>query len=109
MSILPFGGGTPLSETSISDIEFPEDNDETDYELTINIPLGALNPTPPPMESAGDFQFQANVIIVAEDDFAFCARPTDPQQDMPSMGSILVENFTMLPANADPNCDDLEQ
>jgi hypothetical protein len=108
MSILPFGGGTPLSETSISDIEFPFDNDETNYELKINIPMGALNPNPPPNDS-DDLQFDADVIFVAEDDFAFCARPLDPQEEMPSMGSILVENFTMLPANTDSDCDDRDQ
>lgn len=108
MSILPFGGGTPLSETAINDIAFPDDNDEAEYELRISIPMGALNPTPPPNEGEGDLQFNADVIVIAEDDFAFCARPPDAAQDMPSMGSILVENFTMLPAITDDDCDDVD-
>jgi len=110
MSILPFGGGTPLSETSIAGIEFPDDSDQVNYVIDISIPSGALNPAPPPQ--TGDNRVNVNVIFVAEADYSFCAEPEqpdpppDPPLTLPSVGSILVENFTSLPASTDADCDD---
>jgi hypothetical protein len=104
MSILPFGGGTPLSETSLAGIDFPDDSDEVVYLINISIPTGALNPTPAPMQS--DLSINANVLFIAEADYSFCAKPTAPQDMVPSVGSILVDSFNPLPPMSDADCDD---
>ena len=110
MSILPFGGGTQLSETTISGIEFPDDSDEVSYTIDISIPNGALNPTPPP--ETADTRVNVNVIFIAEADYSFCAKPVqpDPEPDppllIPSVGSVLVDSFSTLPSTSDSNCDD---
>lgn len=104
MSILPFGGGTPLSETTLSGIEFPDDSDEVEYLISISIPAGALNPSPPPMPA--DLSINANVRFIAEADYSFCAKPTAAQDTVPSVGSILVDSFNPLPPTVDDDCDD---
>lgn len=107
LSILPFGGGTPLSETTIGGIEFPDDSDEVEYVINISIPSGALNPTPPP--GASDFVVNERVRVIAEADYSFCAKPEPPPAPgtmIPRMGSIFVESFSTLPPIADPSCDD---
>ena len=48
LNILPFGGGSPISETTINDIVFPDDSDEVEFVLDLTIPAGAINPTPAP-------------------------------------------------------------
>jgi hypothetical protein len=106
LSILPFGGGTPLSETAITGIEFPDDSDEVEYIVNITIPPGALNPSPPP--TGADFQINEQVRVIAEADYSFCAKPvsTDPGAVVPRMGSQFVQDFTALPPVSDPSCDD---
>lgn len=104
LSILPFGGGTPLSETTIGGIEFPDDADEVEYVINISIPAGALDPNP--MPQASDFQVNERVRVIAEADYSFCAKPADAPGVIPQMGSIFVEDFTSLPPMADSSCDD---
>ncbi|MBZ0235741.1 MAG: hypothetical protein K8M05_25660 [Deltaproteobacteria bacterium] len=107
LSILPFGGGTPLSETTIGGIEFPDDSDEVEYVINISVPAGALNPTPAPQPM--DFQVNERVRMIAEADYSFCAKPEPtpvPPTVVPRMGSIFVESFGTLPPMADPSCDD---
>lgn len=103
LSILPFGGGTPLSETTIGGIEFPDDGDEVEYVINISIPAGALDPNPAPQQM--DFQVNENVRMIAEADYSFCAKPV-AAGTVPQMGSIFVETFAALPPTADASCDD---
>lgn len=105
MSILPFGGGTPLSETTLSGIEFPDDSDELEYLINITIPAGALNPTPAP--TSADFQINSMVRFIAEADYSFCAKTLSaPPETLPRLGSLFLENFTNVPTMADTSCDD---
>ncbi len=103
LNILPFGGGSPISETTINDIVFPDDSDEVAFVLDLTIPAGAINPTPTP--SMTDLRINVPVIVIAEADYAFCAKPEQPAS-LPTLGSILVDGFTTLPATPDVDCDD---
>ncbi|MBE7449342.1 MAG: hypothetical protein HS111_10695 [Kofleriaceae bacterium] len=102
LNILPFGGGTPLSETSIAGIEFPDDSDEVEMTMGLAIPAGAFDPGNPP--SAADLSISVPVRIIAEADFSFCAKAVDGQREV-TLGSVLVDSFASLPA-ADTDCDD---
>jgi len=107
VGILPAtGSGGPLSETSISDIVFPDDSDETDLEINLSIPAMAIAATPAP--DPADLSFRANVRFIAEADYAFCAKPATatPQPVVPTIGPLLVDDLTMLPPTADVTCDD---
>lgn len=106
MSILPFGGGTALSETTLSGIDFPDDSDEVEYLVNLTIPAGALNPTPAP-NAQTDFQINAMVRFIAEADYSFCAKTlAAPPETLPRLGSLFVESFTSTPAMTDSSCDD---
>ncbi|HUQ01131.1 MAG TPA: hypothetical protein VM261_01490 [Kofleriaceae bacterium] len=104
MSILGFNGTNVLTETSLAGIDFADDSDELDYLINISVPAGALNPSPAPMPA--DLTINVNVRFIAEADYAFCAKPLGPGDMVPSLGSILVEDFNPLPASTDDDCDD---
>ena len=46
VGILRLTGDTALSETTINDISFPDDNDEVEYTINLSIPDGAINAHP---------------------------------------------------------------
>jgi hypothetical protein len=105
MSILPFGGGTQLSETTFNGIDFPDDSDEVEYLIQFTVPAGALNPNPAP--TAADSQFNSMVRFIAEADYSFCAKTLSaPPETLPQLGSLFVESFTSTPAMTDSSCDD---
>lgn len=102
VGILPLTGTTALSETTINDITFPDDNDEVEYTINLSIPAGAINATPSPAQD--DFTINTPVRVIAEADYGFCAKRLDGEREV-TMGSVLVADFAALPA-ADVNCDD---
>jgi hypothetical protein len=105
MSILPFGGGTPLSETTFNGIDFPDDSDEVEYLVQFTVPAGAINPNPAP--TGEDAQFNSMVRFIAEADYSFCAKTiAAPPEMLPRLGSLFVEDFTSPPAMTDSSCDD---
>jgi hypothetical protein len=103
VGILPFSGtGGALSETSITDIEFPDDADEVEYTINLAIPAEAIATTPTP--SPADLAINTPVRFIAEDDYSFCAKRLDGEADV-TLGSVLVADLANLPT-ADGNCDD---
>jgi hypothetical protein len=104
VGILPIGGGSPLSETSISNVEFPADSNDVEYTIVLAIPAGAIAATPPP--SGDDLTINATVTFVAEADYSFCARRIDGERDV-TLGSVLVPSLQNLPPE-DTDCDDFE-
>jgi hypothetical protein len=104
VGILPSGGGTALSETSITDIEFPADTDEVLYTINLSIPRGALPPAPAPEPASDDLTINTPVRFIAEDDYSFCAKKVDQGRDV-TLGSVLVPDLANLPAS-DATCDD---
>ncbi len=94
--------GAPITETSISDIAFADDLDEAEFTLNLAVPAGAIAASPPP--APADLNINVPVRFIAEADYSFCAKPTSAQ--VVTIGSVLVETFTALPAITDDDCDD---
>jgi len=92
---------TLSSETSISNVVFPDDSDEVEFTLVISIPTGAVVPPP----AASDDTINTPVRFIAEADYSFCAKAVEGERVV-TMGSFLIPSLEMLPPTNDPDCDD---
>jgi len=99
--IQPLPDSGLLSETSISNVVFPDDSDEVEFTLVINIPDNAVVPPP----ASGDATINTPVRFIAEADYSFCAKPV-PGERVVNLGSFLIPDESMLPISNDTDCDD---
>lgn len=102
-NMLAFASNTAVSETSITDIEFPTDGDEVEVVLNLAIRPEAIAATPPP--APADLNLTVPVRFIAEADYAFCAKAVAGQPAV-TLGSLLVDDLAQLPAPPDTDCDD---
>ncbi len=97
----PLPGTGILSETSISNVVFPDDSDEVEVTLVLSIPDGAVEPPP----VSGDSTINTPVRFIAEADYSFCAKPV-PGERVVTLGSYLIPEPSALPMDNDTSCDD---
>lgn len=103
--ILRFNTDTAVAEGAITDLEFPDESASTTFSLNLQIPSTAVDA---PAPTGADASVVAEMLLEAESDYSFCARPADNGQTKPTFGTILVAPGAALPsaANLDLDCDE---
>lgn len=95
---------TAVAEGSISDLEFPAESATATFQLNLQIPSTAVGPPEP---TGPDASVVAEMLLSAEAEYSFCARPVDTTKRKPTFGTVLVAAGAPLPTGAaiDVDCD----
>ncbi|HVV85364.1 MAG TPA: hypothetical protein VHE35_20025 [Kofleriaceae bacterium] len=102
--ILGFNTDDAVAEGSITGIEFPADGASTVFPFNLQIPSSAVAA---PAPAGADAVIDAQMLLKAEANYSFCARPADAGQATPTFGTVLVAPGAALPvANVDVDCDE---
>jgi hypothetical protein len=102
--ILDFDSDTAVAEGSIPDLEFPPESATTTVSLNLQVPDAALA-TP---ATGTDSSVVAELLVRAEAEYSFCAKPADTGQAKPTFGTVLVAPGGALPTGPqiDLDCDE---
>ena len=107
--MLGFSDDTAVAEGSISGIEFPTDSAVATFALQLQVPERAVQAPPP---TGPDQAISvADMLLRAEAEYSFCARPADAARTMPTFGTVLLAAGQPLPTGAsmDVDCDELAE
>ena len=95
---------TPVAEGSISDLEFPADSATMTFSLNLQIPEDAVAA---PAPTGPDASVVAEMVLHAQAEYSFCAKPADTTQPKPTFGTILLPPGTPITnaSTVDISCD----